>query len=432
MGVEFLKYCERELSNKKMNIKKLVFISIFLITFLVKCSPIVTSLSTATNTATVPETTIAPILTPTPVPTIQPTSTSTPIALGPNTYPLDVNPLTGLPVQNPGDLKVPPVLVSISNSPGGDRAQAGLSFSSIVFEMFMGWKTTRLLATFYGNYPPLAFTNDEEKKSAQGLEEPAVGPIRSGLLPFESIRQLYGGSLIVAPEYEGDTAKYSQFVNLFGSDDWDATFAMMKVTQLEEIAQAGKQAIAPPNLSGLYFTPHSPIGGRYAISLWMYYFNTTQIFWRYNAEDGSYHRFQNNEKQTTFNEVVDRLTGKPLSFSNVIVLLADHHSNTSNQLEIDLLNVKRNYARLLRDGQIYNVYWTTKSEDLEQTDVNLHSLRFVDNLGNPVPLKPGLTWIEVVPSNASIWETVNSEKYNQLINGRSKGSGYWAVFFKST
>ena len=60
----------------------------------------------------------------------------------------------------------------------------------------------------------------------------------------------------------------------------------------------------------------------------------------------------------------------------------------------------------------------------------MRPIRFIDSDGNPYPLKPGQTWIELVPNYTTYWETVNSEKYNQLVAGRSKGSGYWGSVFQ--
>ena len=65
----------------------------------------------------------------------------------------DINPLTGLPVADSANLALPPALVSVANFPPTARPQAGLSFSPIVFELFIGEGMTRYLAIFYGDYP---------------------------------------------------------------------------------------------------------------------------------------------------------------------------------------------------------------------------------------------------------------------------------------
>jgi hypothetical protein len=72
---------------------------------------------------------------------------------GPHNYPQDVNPLNGLPVSNPENLKV--------STPTGVHQQlsthrppaAGLSYCPIIFEMCdRGWHDP-LLGIFYGDFP---------------------------------------------------------------------------------------------------------------------------------------------------------------------------------------------------------------------------------------------------------------------------------------
>lgn len=76
-------------------------------------------------------------------------------ALGPDadSFPAGVNPLTGRAVSNPELLGLPAMLVSISNSPVTARPQAGPAFADWVFELFIGYGTTRFLGVFYGEYP---------------------------------------------------------------------------------------------------------------------------------------------------------------------------------------------------------------------------------------------------------------------------------------
>jgi hypothetical protein len=54
---------------------------------------------------------------------------------------------------DPSLLKLPAVLVSISNMPVTARPQAGPGFASWVYELYIGEGTTRFLNVFYGEYP---------------------------------------------------------------------------------------------------------------------------------------------------------------------------------------------------------------------------------------------------------------------------------------
>jgi SdrD B-like domain/Protein of unknown function (DUF3048) C-terminal domain len=85
--------------------------------------------------------------------TLTPQSTSTPASYGPDSFPTNINPLTGQPVADPSLLSNPVMLVSISNFPASARPQAGLSFAPYVFEFSITQGDNRFLAAFYGEFP---------------------------------------------------------------------------------------------------------------------------------------------------------------------------------------------------------------------------------------------------------------------------------------
>jgi hypothetical protein len=90
-----------------------------------------------------------------------PSATSTPqprlalVTYGPEAedFPAEINPLTGRAVEDPSLLKLPAVLVSISNMPVSARPQAGPGFAPWVYELYIGEGATRFMNVFYGDYP---------------------------------------------------------------------------------------------------------------------------------------------------------------------------------------------------------------------------------------------------------------------------------------
>ncbi|MBT3240088.1 MAG: DUF3048 domain-containing protein [Chloroflexi bacterium] len=68
-------------------------------------------------------------------------------------FPEGYSPLTGLPVADPSLLTIPSMSISISNFPVSARPQAGLSFSPIVYEFYIGEGMTRFMTIFYGEFP---------------------------------------------------------------------------------------------------------------------------------------------------------------------------------------------------------------------------------------------------------------------------------------
>lgn len=342
-----------------------------------------------------------------------------------------LNPLTGLPVSDPALLDNPPALVSITNFPLSARPQAGLSYSSHVFEFFIGDGMTRFLAVFYGDYPPPE-TEQLKSPSEEDGEQPAaaIGPIRSGRLPYEHIRKLYNGFIVMASAQSKVASQLKEYVNVYGSDLSDPNSALIPVEKLAHLAQANRDDLKKPVLDGNIYSSQPPEGGQSAPSLWVFYSYFNQIFWRYDSQDGSYHRWQDNTDATTFVEQTDRLNGEPLAYENVVLLFAGFKGETEYTLDNDLLYVLKGKGILFRDGQTYNIYWSTASEEYEKKTGKMRPIRFIDAQGNPFPLKPGQTWIHVMPPHIPVWETVDSQIFNRLTAGRSKGSGFWAAYFK--
>jgi hypothetical protein len=120
--------------------------------------------------------------TPTALPTTAATATPTGSSdvIGPELedFPSGYSPLTGLPVSNPGQLKYPAVLVSLSNFPPSVRPQTGLSMAPQVYEIYITEGMTRFLTVFYGDMPASfkAPVGDEEVRTAPlSTNEPILG-----------------------------------------------------------------------------------------------------------------------------------------------------------------------------------------------------------------------------------------------------------------
>lgn len=390
---------------------------------------------------------------------------SSPTSMGPENFPPGFNPLTGLQVTNPDNLSNPPALVSVTNWPHTARPQAGLSFSPMVFEVYIGEGMSRFLALFYGEYPseaksmnevvvnsnspaanagaPAAGSNNSSKTIAITADEEAtIGPIRSGRLFYEHIRKAYNGFLIMASAYQGVAKNLGQFANVFGSDEGNINSAMIKVSNLETIAQANRKDLGGSTF-GMRFDPTPPEGGVTANSFWFFYNILNQIVWKYNSTTGFYERFQfTQEQHNTFIQATDRLNKEPLAYSNIIVLFANHRACKETAFDIDLLYVKRGNALLFRDGQMFKMNWTTLSGDYERKTGKLRPIRYMDDKGEPFPMKPGQTWVYIVPTGSGYAEVRDADKLDNIIDQsiptessvlydmiqkKLPGSGTWAM-----
>jgi len=379
----------------------------------ITCLPALQAVSGAQNQANLPlESKASPNALVIPAPSPRPADGQTP-TLGPDQFPAGVNPLTGLPVDDPALLSLPPALISVANFPVSARPQAGLSFAPYVFEMFIGEGMTRFLALFYGDFPqePISSTAQAGSPSDQA----AIGPIRSGRLPYQDLRSLYNGFLVMASASSEVQSQLPSVSNIFGSDNDDINSALINVNKLQAIAQANANGKVR-NLTGNLYSDEVPAGGADANRLWVFYSFLNQVLWTYDPASQAYLRQQDQaDGSGKFYPSSDRLTGEQLAFENVVVLFAKHKTLNSAKTLIDLdLHFTQDKAYLFRNGMVYPIFWTTSNGDYEKQTGQFRPLRFVDADGNPFPLQPGQTWIEIVDVTATLTE---------------KEPGYWKARF---
>lgn len=368
-------------------------------------------------------------------------------SIGPAPFPPGINPLTGLAVSDPANLALPPVLISITNFPASSRPQAGLSYSPLVYEMFVGEGECRFLAVFYGDYPEQAGTINttspflptqippEEKTGFPKITsldgEAVIGPIRSGRLAYESLRVLNNGMLVMASGHSLVTPKLNQYINIFGVDTGNINSAMIRVSQIKTIAQKSQKIMDSAMLGPNRFDNAVPEGGRDASAVWIPFALLNQVWWRYDPASGAYLRYQDNADGKNFVLDSDRLNGETLTYENIILLFANHKVYAPTLMDVDLLYQNRTPALLFRDGKMYKIFWTTRSEEYEQTTGHLRPIRFVDAQGQPFPLKQGQTWITIMPlySQYDYYETIDDPDYIRKTITRQPGSGIWAARF---
>jgi hypothetical protein len=300
-----------------------------------------------------------------------------------------VNPLTGQAVQDPDTLCQRPLFVSVSNFPPSSRPQAGLSAAAQVWETFIGEGMTRFLAVFYGDYAQYLQDILANRLVEGSLEGYVIGPVRSGRVVFEDIKSLFaGGRLITAGASREVAEMLTNQATVYGSDPDDINSAGLKIDELENEAGC---PIDPGTYATLVFDPTPPQGGKEAELVRIVYNYFNQVGWEYDPERKAYQRLQDKADGTgELFPILDRLTGDQLSFENVVILWAQHRFVTPTIIEMELVYVQNRKGLLLRDGKVFEVKWSTRSGKLTIHDTD----------GNPIPLRPGATFFEVVS-----WET---------------------------
>ena len=341
--------------------------------------------------------TSSPSITPTKIITLTPNINIT-YGPDPEDFPPDINPLTGLPACDPELLKLPAVLVSITNFPASARPQAGLSFSPVIYEIYISEGTTRFLAVFYGECP---------QASGTGTSGDQVGPVRSARLPYVDIKAGFPRSCLIyasaSDEVLPELTGCGEIV--YGANPNDINSAFVPITSMNQIAEANLLPGLTFSYSGNLFSDMIPSGGQSADQLNVFYSNLNQAQWSYDQLSGQYRRSENHPNSPDqFAPATDRLTTQQLAFSNIIVMIADHTAVTPTIIDIDMAQDRIGDAYLFRDGQTFKIRWTTVNAEYEQETGLRRPIRFIDESGKPIALKPGHTWVHVMSYDSTLSE----------------------------
>ena len=323
----------------------------------------------------------------TPTATMTPTEVS--YRVGPSDFPDDVNPLTGLKVDNPEIMNRLPLMVKVPNFPAYGRPHGGLSAADIVFETWIGAGANRFVPIYYGQ------------------DCDYVWPIRSVRIVDPELATLYHAILVFSG---GDPVKVLPKVN----DIMDNKYVMegttpgmysngADVTRLhvdtkvvtEDLQKRGIDPGEKPELEGMLFDEKIPEGGEDGEELTFHFSKINSGDWVYDEESGKYMRWIEDAASYEMIPLIDKNTGEQLAFSNVIVLFTPN-----NEIETQLIDIKiwdnpqGRRAILFRDGKAYEGIWKT-------TDRNA-PMQFFDEDGNLFPLKPGNTWIAITGTTSPV------------------------------
>lgn len=333
-----------------------------------------------------------------PTPTeIEMTATATMVPevgpLGPEDFPEDVNPLTGLRVSDPSILDRRPVFVKVANYPASGRPHAGLSFADIVFEYYIGYGGNRFMALFYGQ--------DSDK----------IGPMRSGRLVDPQIVSLYEGVLGFESAYVTILDHINEILGnraLNGAagicpaicDDGRniVTSVFGNSGALTELA--GERGVENKRytLNGMAFDPDAPEGGEDGQQATILYSSANRGEWRFDEDSGLYLRWIEDPDTADLEMIplVDRNTEEQLAFSNVVVLFASYTEFTASMHDVDIWNSTGQRAVVFRDGQAYDITWSTPDKN--------QPIQFIDESGEIFRLKPGNTWVAIFGVNSGVSE----------------------------
>jgi hypothetical protein len=341
--------------------------------------------------------------------TASPTPTPYVYAYGPTDFPPDINPLTGLPVDDPGILDRRPMVIKVTNFPRSVRPQWGLTLADNVFEYYIGDFMSRFIGVFYGK------------------DASRVGPIRSARIFDEHVMRMYKGIFVFG--YADDPV-----LDFFLVPELKSHLVVERPDNCPPLCRIGPKSAynnlyadtsllsqyitdrgtdnSIQNLNGMHFELAVPKSGNPGLNFTIEYSTVSYNRWEYDPSSGRYRRFQEKANDSgdgkSYAPLIDSLTGNQITADNVIVLRVPHedfYKSTSTEIIDQPINGSGSgYA--FRNGQIYPITWMHRSAD------GLFTLVLPE--GKLYPLKPGITWFEVIGKTSDF---------------TSQGQGSWDFVF---
>jgi hypothetical protein len=229
------------------------------------------------------------------------------------------------------------------------------------------------------------------------LPAPEIGPVRSGRLVYRFLAGFYQYScLIYASADPAVLAEIPGCATVPHTDSGGG--AMLPLERMHRIAEQNSEDSSAFNYTSNLFSDEAPAGGKPAQELYEYWARLNQSKWVYDAASGAWWRYVDQSSEATagvLNPLVDRLNNRQVMAENVIVIFAEHTVVTPTIVDINLGIGEAGKAYLFRDGQMYDIQWSARAGEYEQTSGLRRPIQFINADGTPAKLKPGHTWVVI-------------------------------------
>jgi hypothetical protein len=321
------------------------------------------------------------------------TTTTRPAATTTTTLPEAIRqPLTGEPVASDDELITRPALaVKIDNANQARVNHTGLAVADIVFEEIVEDNNTRFAAVFH--------TNDADP----------VGPIRSGRSQDVDILSSFneplfawsggnpGVTRIIRESFLTDlnaqrSPGYFRGPGSAPHDLYSSTDALYEQTPEDHPG-------APP-IQWNYVAANSEFAG-VEVAGFDLEMRRRDITWEWNPETSRFMRIMDGEFH------VDKTYG-PIDATNVIVMVVEYRPSAVDARSPEAQTLGEGLVYVFSNGELIEGKW--------DRTLAVAPIRFNDLDGNPIPLTPGNTWIELAEFDGSVGE--GESPVAMIIRGR--------------
>lgn len=239
-----------------------------------------------------------------------------------------------------------------------------------------------------------------------------IGPVRSARLIHIHMQNFLQDSCLI---YAGATRQIRNLIpgcaTVFKKGD-GGMGSMLEISRMVAISEEnGRKKGSVFNYANNLFAEEAPAGGSPATQADMFFSQLNQSKWVYDPTYQGWLRYvDNTSEETEFHVDIDRLTGRQIFFENLIVLFVDHEVIAPLIIDMYLQQGEKWKGLAFRDGQMYEIQWSTRSGKYEQKTGFRRPIAFTDNDGNPFPLRPGRSWI-IIATPYSEYSEYDSGKW---------------------
>jgi hypothetical protein len=311
--------------------------------------------------------------------------TGGPVQVGASAAPA-IWPLRGTTGSDGDAIHKRPLVIKVANDPAA-RPQSGMAQADLVLEIPVEGGITRYALVF------------------QSQDPTKVGPVRSArqsdlnYLPAMRAILAHVGASESVTQMVRDAAKSGSFVDI---DEFQHADAFERVTgkvapynaytsgsKVRDVAgDAGRSRVDVPALQ--FDASAGKAVGKDATSLVIPYNGAGKVTYTFDTAAGSYHRTQGG--QTT----MDDNAKKEVMPDNVVVIKTEVKeipgtADVTGAPSVDFRATGTGAVVILREGKRFDGTWTRGGTS--------DMYRFTDAAGAALALKPGLTWIHIVPED---------------------------------
>jgi Protein of unknown function (DUF3048) N-terminal domain/Protein of unknown function (DUF3048) C-terminal domain len=304
----------------------------------------------------------------------KPKATTTTAAPTTTTVTVPVAPLTGLDDASGQSHTRPALSIKVENTPEA-RPQAGIDQADVVYEEVVEGGITRFIAIFNSNVPQ------------------TVGPVRSVRAQDPDIVWPIGGVFV----YSGGTEDNVAAINASPAKAFDENTAGNALERNspdqpprdaphnlyahpEQAFALGGGPVPPPPLFGYAPATTAP-SGTPVLSMRVGFDPGYDPTWTWEGITKTWLRQIDNAPSTV-------VGGTQIAPANVVVQFTDYPNESNGQ------TVGEGDAWIFSDGTVRQGRWVRPDK--------AQPARYVDGAGNPILLRPGRTWVELLPNGAPV------------------------------